>query len=61
MARDRYFGHPHFEAAAKFCALYDQTSFDPNFAAMKVDEFVPYLNRVFSRPVRTSIAGSGIR
>ncbi len=60
-ARDRYHGHPHFEATARFCALYDQTSFDPVYAPMKLDAFTPYLTRVFSRPVRRVVAESGIR
>jgi predicted HD phosphohydrolase len=48
--RDQFKGHPHFEACAQFCHLYDQNSFDPAFKSMPLDAFVPMLHRVFARP-----------
>jgi predicted HD phosphohydrolase len=48
--RDQYRGHPHFEATARFCHLYDQNSFDPDFRSMPVEAFVPMIARVFERP-----------
>ncbi len=48
--RDAYRGHPHFEACAQFCHLYDQNSFDPDYESMPLQAFVPMLERVFARP-----------
>ena len=48
--RDQFRGHPHFEATAQFCHLYDQNSFDPNFKSMPLEAFVPMIGRVFTRP-----------
>jgi predicted HD phosphohydrolase len=48
--RDQYRGHPHFEACAQFCHLYDQNSFDPNFKSMPLEAFEPMVQRVFARP-----------
>jgi predicted HD phosphohydrolase len=48
--RDQFRGHPHFEACAQFCHLYDQNSFDPAFESMPLDAFAPMLHRVFARP-----------
>lgn len=45
--RDQYRGHPHFEATAQFCHLYDQNSFDPGFTSMPLEAFVPMIGRVF--------------
>jgi predicted HD phosphohydrolase len=52
--RDQYRGHPSFGACAKFCEVYDQTSFDPAFKSMPLDAFAPMVGRVFSR-VKTSM------
>jgi predicted HD phosphohydrolase len=52
--RDGLRGHPHFEACARFCEVYDQTSFDPAFESMPLDAFVPIVGRVFSN-VKNSI------
>jgi predicted HD phosphohydrolase len=46
--RETFRGHPHFEACARFCEVYDQPSFDPAFEAMPLDAFVPVVGRVFS-------------
>jgi predicted HD phosphohydrolase len=48
--RDQFRGHPHFEATAQFCHLFDQNSFDPAFKSMPLEAFVPMIGRVFSRP-----------
>ena len=63
-ARDRYADSPHFDACAKFCAEYDQNCFDPSYDNAPIDEFMPLLNEVFSRPsqipgVATAIRSSG--
>ncbi|MBI1237950.1 MAG: HD domain-containing protein [Alphaproteobacteria bacterium] len=48
--REQFRGHPHFEACAQFCHLYDQTAFDPDFQSMPLEAFVPMVQRVFARP-----------
>jgi len=47
--RETYRGHPHFEACARFCEVYDQPSFDPAFESMPLEAFAPVVGRVFSR------------
>jgi len=49
-ARDRYLESPHYDACAHFCAAYDQNCFDPDYENMAVEDFVPMLEEVFSRP-----------
>jgi predicted HD phosphohydrolase len=51
--RDQYRGHPHFEATAQFCHLFDQNSFDPGFQSMPLEAFVPMIGRVFDRPKKS--------
>ncbi len=48
--RDQFRGHPHFEATAQFCHLYDQSAFDPAYVSMPLEAFVPMIGRVFERP-----------
>ena len=48
--REQYRGHPHFEACAQFCHLYDQNSFDPDYDSMPLEAFEPMIGRVFARP-----------
>jgi predicted HD phosphohydrolase len=49
-ARERFRGHPHFEATAEFCEKYDQCSFDPNYPTLKLTDFDPIVRRVFAKP-----------
>ena len=49
-ARERYRGHPSFDAAAHFCAAWDQVSFDPDYDTLPLGTFVPMLTEVFTRP-----------
>jgi predicted HD phosphohydrolase len=48
-ARERYKDHPWFQACAHFCAAWDQSSFDPDYANDSLESFEPLLRRVFSR------------
>jgi len=48
-ARERYRGHPWFQACADFCEKYDQNAFDPNYDTLPVEAFEPLVRRVFSR------------
>jgi predicted HD phosphohydrolase len=51
--REQFRGHPHFEACAAFCEKYDQSAFDPDYESMPLDAFVPMVERVFERPLRS--------
>ena len=51
--RDQFRGHPDFEYTAKFCHLYDQEAFDPNFKSMPLEAFEPMLQRVMTTPKRS--------
>jgi predicted HD phosphohydrolase len=54
--REQFRGHPHFEHTARFCHLYDQVAFDPNYDSMPLEAFEPMLRRVLSRPPRPLVA-----
>jgi predicted HD phosphohydrolase len=47
--RDKYQGHPHFQACVDFCEKYDQNAFDPNFDTMPLSAFEPMVRRIFAR------------
>ena len=49
-ARDRYAESPHYDRCVDFCASYDQNCFDPNYDDLAMEDFVPLLEEVFSRP-----------
>jgi len=49
-ARERYRGHPYFEACAAFCENWDQNSFDPSYDTAPIGAFLPAVHRVFAEP-----------
>jgi predicted HD phosphohydrolase len=49
-SRDRYRESPYFDAAAEFCAAWDQVSFDPDYDTLPLETFEPMVREVFSRP-----------
>jgi predicted HD phosphohydrolase len=49
-ARDRYRDHPWYDACAKFCEVYDQNCFDPDYDSLPLEFFEPMVRRVFSEP-----------
>jgi predicted HD phosphohydrolase len=51
--REAFRGHEHFEDTARFCELYDQTAFDPEYDCAPLDFFEPMVRRVFERPLNT--------
>lgn len=51
--RESFRGHQHFEATARFCELYDQSSFDPDYDSAPLDFFAPMVKRVFARPLHS--------
>jgi len=51
-ARERFRGHPHFQACADFCERWDQNSFDPDYATPPLEAFEPAVRRLFARTPR---------
>ena len=49
-AREAFRGHEHFEYTAQFCHLYDQSSFDPNYESMSLEDFAPMVRKLMERP-----------
>ena len=49
-ARERYRGHPWFDACADFCERYDQNCFDPDYESLPLERFEPLVREVFSEP-----------
>ncbi len=49
-ARERYSESPHYDRCVDFCASYDQNCFDPAYDDLAMEDFVPLLEEVFSRP-----------
>lgn len=49
-ARDRYVESPHYDRCVDFCAAYDQNCFDPSYDDLVIEDFVPLVESVFSRP-----------
>lgn len=48
--RDAFKEHPHYQACADFCELYDQNSFDKDYDSEPLSTFIPMIERVFARP-----------
>ena len=48
-ARDRHKDHPPFDMTVRFCAAYDQRSFDPDYESFGIDHFAPMVERIFAR------------
>ena len=55
-AREQWRGHPHFEYAADWVRKYDICSLDPNYENAPLEEFVPMVKRIFSRPPNSQVA-----
>ena len=51
--REAFRGHEHFADTARFCELYDQTAFDPDYDSAPLEFFEPMLRRVFERPLNS--------
>ncbi|MDB3902666.1 HD domain-containing protein [Amylibacter sp.] len=47
--REKYREHIYFQDCSDFCELWDQKSFDPNYAIKSVDFFAPMVEEVFAR------------
>jgi predicted HD phosphohydrolase len=51
-ARERYRGHPHFDATAEFVERFDQNCEDPDYECPPLAFFEPMVRRIFARPPR---------
>ena len=47
--RDKYKGHKYYKATLDFCDNWDQKSFDPNFKSLSLNEFEPFVKKIFSK------------
>lgn len=56
-AREAMRGHPSFEPTVRFCDLYDQASFDPNFPSLPLVAFEPMVQRLFMREPKAGAVG----
>lgn len=54
--RDRFLGHPHYEACREFCEKYDQAAFDPEYQSESLEFFEPMVRRVMARPLTSMYA-----
>jgi predicted HD phosphohydrolase len=52
--RDKYKGHKYFLDTINFCEKWDQSSFDPNFKSLNIEDFRAYVQKIFSRKPYTS-------
>ena len=47
--RAKYKGHKYYKDTIGFCENWDQKSFDPNYNTLPLEEFEPYVRKIFSR------------
>tara|TARA_Y100001970_G_scaffold40859_1_gene50385 strand:+ start:434 stop:991 length:558 start_codon:yes stop_codon:yes gene_type:complete len=47
--RDKYKGHEFYEDTINFCHKWDQSSFDPNYNTIPLNDFLPLVRRIFDR------------
>ena len=48
-ARDKFKDHKYYKATVNFCEKYDQSSFDPNYKSMNLQDFSPMVEKIFAR------------
>ena len=51
--RDAFKDHPHYQACADFCHLYDQNSFDADYDSEPLEFFIPMVERVLAMPKKS--------
>jgi predicted HD phosphohydrolase len=51
-ARELFSDSPHYDACVRFCADYDQNCFDPDYATLPIEDFIPMMEELFSRESR---------
>ena len=47
--RDKYKDHKYFKSTVDFCENWDQKSFDPNFKSLTLNDFAPFIKKIFNR------------
>jgi predicted HD phosphohydrolase len=47
--RDQYKNHKYYDDCVKFCELWDQNSFDPDYKSLNLEYFKPLVKKIFSR------------
>ena len=47
--RERFRGHPWYQACKDFCANWDQNSFDPKYRWDALESFEPLVRKIFTR------------
>ena len=47
--RDKYKDHEYYKDTLSFCEKWDQSSFDPEYKSMTLDEFAPMVKKIFAR------------
>ena len=47
--KDKYKGHKYFQDTEDFCENWDQKSFDPNFKSLTLNDFEPFVKKIFGR------------
>ena len=48
-ARDKFKDHKYYQVTVDFCEKYDQSSFDPNYKSMSLEDFEPMVKKIFDR------------
>ena len=48
-ARYNFKEHKYYQDTVDFCEKYDQSSFDPNYKSMSLEEFEPMVKKIFDR------------
>lgn len=60
--RDAFAGHIYYDDCAKFCELWDQTSFDPDYDTLPIEFFTAMTRAVFARtPYDPAVIRTGAR
>ncbi|NHN90053.1 HD domain-containing protein [Acetobacter conturbans] len=58
-ARNVFKGHPAYERTARFTDQWDQKAFNRDYDTMPLEAFIPFLNRIFTRPAWGSHSKAG--
>ena len=47
--RNKYKDHKFYNETLNFCENWDQASFDPNYKSLSLQDFEPFVRKIFSR------------
>jgi predicted HD phosphohydrolase len=51
--RDKYAGHPQYDATAEFCAEFDSPAFDPAYPTPPLEHYEPLVHSLMASPIRS--------